>query len=168
MVVTTDTERLQSYRRMIVELLFAERNHVCAVCVVQRPLRAAEPGYAVGMDHVRFDYRIPALPDRRHRTSASASTTTAASSAPAACGSATRSRARTPGTCRAAARSSQVITDLNQPWGESRQLHQLRQVRAGLPHRRAVREGPAVAEMVKNRDFLVYLVTAREKKQWIR
>ena len=34
-----------------------------------------------------------------------------------------------------------VITDLAQPWGESRKLHRLRQVRAGVPHGRAVREG---------------------------
>ena len=31
MVVTTGSERLLRYRRQIVELLFAERNHVCAV-----------------------------------------------------------------------------------------------------------------------------------------
>ena len=34
-----------------------------------------------------------------------------------------------------------IVCDMNQPWGESRELHQLRQVRAGLPHRRAGREG---------------------------
>src|SRR3954466_11332742 len=33
MKVQTGTERLRTFRRMIVELLFAERNHVCAVCV---------------------------------------------------------------------------------------------------------------------------------------
>src|SRR5487761_2482896 len=33
MEVLTDTERLRKYRRMTLELLFAERNHVCAVCV---------------------------------------------------------------------------------------------------------------------------------------
>src|SRR6476469_8219167 len=33
MEVTTTSERLQNYRRMIVELLFAERNHICSVCV---------------------------------------------------------------------------------------------------------------------------------------
>ncbi len=33
MEVSTATERLRRYRRQIVELLFAERNHVCAVCV---------------------------------------------------------------------------------------------------------------------------------------
>ena len=30
-----------------------------------------------------------------------------------------------------------MITDLNEPWGKSK-LHQLREMRAGLPHRRAV------------------------------
>src|SRR5262245_4946010 len=33
MVVCTSSERLREYRRMLVELLFAERNHICAVCV---------------------------------------------------------------------------------------------------------------------------------------
>ena len=33
MDIKTDSERLRKYRRMILELLFAERNHVCAVCV---------------------------------------------------------------------------------------------------------------------------------------
>ena len=32
-VVHTDSERLQSYRKMVIELLFAERNHVCSACV---------------------------------------------------------------------------------------------------------------------------------------
>src|SRR4051794_15330997 len=33
MVVSTQTAKLKEYRRMILELLFAERNHVCSVCV---------------------------------------------------------------------------------------------------------------------------------------
>src|SRR5512138_716111 len=33
MEVSTDSERLRRFRRQILELLFAERNHVCAVCV---------------------------------------------------------------------------------------------------------------------------------------
>ena len=59
MVVRTDTDRLREYRKMIVELLFAERNHVCSVCVANgncelqyladaarrrpRPLRLPQP-----------------------------------------------------------------------------------------------------------------------------
>ena len=33
MEVTTVTERLQKHRKTILELLFAERNHICSVCV---------------------------------------------------------------------------------------------------------------------------------------
>src|SRR5689334_12386325 len=33
MEVTAHSERLLKYRRMLLELLFAERNHVCSVCV---------------------------------------------------------------------------------------------------------------------------------------
>jgi len=33
MEVSTETERLRKHRRTILELLFAERNHVCSVCV---------------------------------------------------------------------------------------------------------------------------------------
>src|SRR4051794_23899633 len=32
MDVSTNTERLQKHRRTILELLFAERNHICSVC----------------------------------------------------------------------------------------------------------------------------------------
>ena len=35
---------------------------------------------------------------------------------------------------------SMIVADMNRPWGEARKLHQLRQVRAGVPHRRAGRE----------------------------
>src|SRR5215467_15136087 len=33
MEVTTNSERLNNYRRQILELLFTERNHICSVCV---------------------------------------------------------------------------------------------------------------------------------------
>src|SRR5512140_3465779 len=33
MEVTTTSERLDHYRKMIVELMFTERNHICSVCV---------------------------------------------------------------------------------------------------------------------------------------
>ena len=33
MEVTTNSDRLKRYRKNILELLFAERNHVCSVCV---------------------------------------------------------------------------------------------------------------------------------------
>ncbi len=59
MVVHTDTEKLKNYRRMVVELLFAEGNHVCAVCVVNENCELQNMAVTVGMDHTRFPYRFP-------------------------------------------------------------------------------------------------------------
>jgi bidirectional [NiFe] hydrogenase diaphorase subunit len=58
-IIRTNTDKLRNYRRMIVELLFAERNHVCAVCVANGNCELQQLGYRVGMDHVRFPYLFP-------------------------------------------------------------------------------------------------------------
>ena len=60
MIVQTHTERLVNYRRMIVEMFFAERNHVCSVCVANNHCELQDLGYKVGMTHVRFPYLFPA------------------------------------------------------------------------------------------------------------
>ncbi len=59
MVIHTETEKLKAYRRMVVELLFAEGNHVCAVCVVNENCELQDMAITVGMDHTRFPYRFP-------------------------------------------------------------------------------------------------------------
>ena len=62
MVVHTDTEKLREYRRMIVELLLAERNHVCSVCVANGHCELQDHAAATGVDHVRLPYQFPSLP----------------------------------------------------------------------------------------------------------
>ena len=57
--IRTDTDKLKRYRKTAVELLFAERNHVCSVCVVNGDCELQELGYKVGMDHVRFPFLTP-------------------------------------------------------------------------------------------------------------
>jgi bidirectional [NiFe] hydrogenase diaphorase subunit len=62
MEIRTATARLQGYRRTIVELLFAERNHVCSVCVANGGCELQDLAAATGMDHVELEYQFPALP----------------------------------------------------------------------------------------------------------
>jgi len=62
MVVLTNTERLQKYRRNILELLFAERNHVCSVCVANGHCELQSLAQQQGLTHVRLPYRNPQLP----------------------------------------------------------------------------------------------------------
>jgi bidirectional [NiFe] hydrogenase diaphorase subunit len=61
MVVVTKSERLDSYRRMIVELLLAERNHVCAVCVSNGTCELQALATRLGVTHSPFAYRYPRM-----------------------------------------------------------------------------------------------------------
>lgn len=57
--VRTDSPRLRQYRRMIVELLLAEGNHVCSVCVANGNCELQDLAVVLGVDHVRFAYQYP-------------------------------------------------------------------------------------------------------------
>ena len=59
---------------------------------------------------------------------------------------------------------SRVIIDLEPALGRFRHLHQLRQMRRGLPHRRLTRKGTGVAEMEKDDEFLPYLTQMRGRQ----
>lgn len=61
MVVTTHNEKIDRYRKMILELTFAERNHTCAVCVSNEHCELQTLAAQLGMDHVRYDYLHPEL-----------------------------------------------------------------------------------------------------------
>ncbi len=55
-VIRTQSERLKNHRRMILELFFSERNHICSVCVANNRCELQRLAYEQGMDHVRFPY----------------------------------------------------------------------------------------------------------------
>ena len=62
-VVTTNSERLINLRRITLELLFSERNHICPFCVMnKRDCELQVQGYRHGIDSIRFPYLYPALP----------------------------------------------------------------------------------------------------------
>ena len=59
--VSTNTERLQKHRRTILELLFAERNHICSVCVSNGHCELQSLAQEQGLTHIRLPYRNPEL-----------------------------------------------------------------------------------------------------------
>ena len=135
MVVRTNTDKLRAHRRLIVELLFAERNHVCSVCVMNGNCRIWRRNWvSTTCGSATSSRSWPWTPVTRN----SAWTTTGVSCAPAASASAMRWKALIPGTSPAAGPSRLSSLMWEGPLGE---LHQLRQVRPGLPHGRAVYQG---------------------------
>ncbi len=59
MEIVTDSERLRRWRRQLVELALAERNHVCAICGASGRCELQAVAYGAGVDSVRFSYRHP-------------------------------------------------------------------------------------------------------------
>lgn len=59
MVVKTSTDRIRRYQLITTELFFAERNHVCAVCVSNGKCELQQLGYKVGLDSIRYPFLYP-------------------------------------------------------------------------------------------------------------
>ncbi len=167
MVVTTSSPRLEGHRRMIVELLFAERNHVCAVCVASGACDLQRLGYQVGMDHVRFAYQSPALPmDPSHpRFALDHNRCVLCTRCVRACDEVEGAH-----TWDVKGRGSRarVITDLAQPWGEAASCTSCGKCVQVCPTGALFERIRLQTALTKHPDALRYLTTAREKKQWIR
>jgi len=164
--VTSDSERLRQYRRMILELLFAERNHVCAVCVSNGNCELQTLAYSQGMDHVRYDYQFPKWGvDITHPLFGMDHNR---------CILCTRCvrvcwHVEGAGTLDVAGRGakSQIIADLAQPWGEADSCTSCGKCVMSCPTGALFYRGSTVGEMARDRSKLEFIVTAREKKQWI-
>jgi bidirectional [NiFe] hydrogenase diaphorase subunit len=59
MEITTNSERLQRYRKGIVELLFTEGNHICSVCVSNGHCELQTMAQKLDITHIHFSYRYP-------------------------------------------------------------------------------------------------------------
>ncbi len=165
MEVRTDTERLVKYRRMNLELLFAERNHVCAVCVANGHCELQDLAAENGLDHVRYEYSFPSWDvDATHPLFGLDHNR---------CILCTRCvrvcvNIEGAGTKNVAGRGakSRIIDDLNQPWGEAKSCTSCGKCVLSCPTGALFKRGSTVGEMTRDRSKLEFIVNAREKNQW--
>jgi bidirectional [NiFe] hydrogenase diaphorase subunit len=160
MEVTTQSPRLQKYRRTIVEMLFAERNHVCSVCVSNGHCELQAMAQRLGIDHIGLPYRFPTM-----TVDSSNPTFRLDHNRCVLCTRCVRVCDEIEGahTWDVMGRGidSRVITDLNQPWGKSDTCTSCGKCVWVCPTGALTRKGTGVAEMEKDQQFLGYLVQMR-------
>ncbi len=62
MSIRTNSEKLTRCRKMAVELLLVERNHICSVCVSNSHCELQSLAQSLGITHVSYSYNNPRLP----------------------------------------------------------------------------------------------------------
>ena len=165
MLVYTHTEKLINYRKMLLELIFSERNHVCSSCVASGHCELQWQAAKVGMDHVRYDYLCPELQiDASHKQFVMD---------PNRCILCTRcvricDEIEGAHVWDVANRgvNSRIISELNQPWGTSIDCTSCGKCVQVCPTGALSKKGSTVAEMEKHPDFLRWILSGRQGKRW--
>ena len=160
MAVVTHSARLARHRRMILELLFVERNHICAACVSNGHCELQSLALALGVTHARFRYRYPALaPDASHpRYVFDPNRCVLCTRCVRACEETEGAR-----TWAVSGRGilSGIVADLGAPWGESETCTSCGKCVHVCPTGALFEKGCATGEMIKRRDLLPRLAAAR-------
>ena len=164
MEVITDSERLLTYRRQVLDLLFSERNHVCAVCVSNGHCELQWLAQKLGISHVGVPYLYPQL-----AVDASHSFYVLDHNRCILCTRCVRVCDEIEGahTWDVTGRGVEcrVISDLNQPWGTADSCTRCGKCVQVCPTGALFSKGKAVAEMTKKREFLPYLQLMREGRK---
>jgi bidirectional [NiFe] hydrogenase diaphorase subunit len=164
MEVVTKSERLTRYQKMIVELLFSEGNHICAVCVSNGNCELQTLAQELGIDSIRVPYMYPKLP-----VDASHDRFVVDHNRCILCTRCVRACAEIEGAhtwdLMGRGTHTQIISDMRQAWGSSETCTSCGKCVHVCPTGALVEKGKSVAEMSKKRGFLPYIMSMREGRK---
>ena len=160
MEIAIDSPRLTKYRKMIVELLLAERNHVCAACVSNGHCELQSLAQQLGVTHTRYPYRYPVYPfDASHpRFNYDANRCVLCTRCQRVCTEVEGAR-----TWNVMGRGidSRLGCDLDQPWGQAVSCTSCGKCVQVCPTGALSEKGCAVGEMAVRDNVLPYLSSMR-------
>lgn len=161
MVVNTCSDRLDMYRRTILEMLFTEGNHICAVCVSNGHCELQSLAARLGMDHSELAYLSPdkGVDISHYRFGLDHNRCILCSRCVRVCQEIEGAH-----TWDIMGRGikARVITDLAEPWGESETCTSCAKCIQVCPTGALFNKSRAVGEQHKQPRFLEYLKHNRE------
>lgn len=164
MQVTAHSDRLAEYRKMIVELLFAEGNHICSVCVTNGHCDLQWLAQQLEVDHIRFPYLYG-----KRSVDASHARFVLDHNRCVLCTRCVRVCDEVEGAhtwdIMGRGTNARVITDLAQPWGDSTSCTSCGKCVSVCPTGALFEQGKAVTEMVKHRELLPMLLNMRGRQR---
>jgi bidirectional [NiFe] hydrogenase diaphorase subunit len=160
MSLITSSQKLQHYRRIALEMLFVERNHICAVCVSNGHCELQSLAVKLGVNSVRYPYSYPKL-----SVDASHPRFILDHNRCILCTRCVRVCREIEGAnvweIRSRGIHSKVICELNRPWGESRDCTNCGKCVQVCPTGALAEKGRSVEEMVKPEAPISHLVASR-------
>ena len=163
MEVTVHSPELDGYRKLTVELLLTERNHICAVCVSSGHCELQALASRLGIDHVPLPYlHLKCATDGSHpRFVVDHNRCVLCTRCVRVC-----EQIEGAHTWDVTGRgiASRMITDLGTPWGDSATCTGCGKCVMVCPVGALVEKGKAVSEMTKP-EFLPYLLQMRGEER---
>jgi bidirectional [NiFe] hydrogenase diaphorase subunit len=160
MSVTTQSARLRAYRRMVVELLLAERNHVCAVCVSNNHCELQALATKLGVTHIRYNYRY-----KKYAVDATHPRFVLDNNRCILCTRCVRVCAELEGAhvwdVMARGTNSRLVCEMNRNWGQSQACTSCGKCVQVCPTGALAEKGCAVEEMVKRGQTISHLAEVR-------
>jgi len=161
MSVSTNSEALAHNRLMALELLFVERNHICAVCVSNGHCELQVLAQQLGLTHVNRPYNFPRLP-----VDASHPRFVLDHNRCILCSRCVRVCAEIEGAhvwdISARGINSMLVAELNRPWGEASSCTNCGKCVQVCPTGALVEKGSGVEEMTKRSSFIKLLSAQRK------
>ncbi len=160
MSVTTNSPKLTRYRRIALELLLVERNHVCAVCVSNGHCELQKMCSQMGVSTVRFAYNYPKLSvDMSHpRFVLDHNRCILCTRCVRVCGELEGAHVWE---LISRGINARIVSELNNRWGEARTCTNCGKCVQACPTGALVEKFKGVEEMVKRTDDLSSLVRKR-------